>query len=570
MTATVPPLPTLDEIQSELQDCETASERLEFLVELGATLPVFPVENCIEANRVLGCQSMVWLVHRIEGTKLSFEATSDAPMVRGLIAILLAAYSGRSAEEILEQDIESYFERIKLKSFITPMRSNGLHSMVLRVRAIAHETLTKANAKNIENPRSVRSTVPATRRIEDAVQDFPILNRILPNGKRLIYLDNAASSQRPRQVIQAMSRVYEEHYANVHRSGHELAAETTTKMELARQSLSRFINSPGPEQVIFTSGTTAGINLVARSWGDANLSAGDEIILSEMEHHSNIVPWQQLAARTGATIRWIPITQDYTLDLDAFDRLLSPGVKLVAVTAVSNVLGTINPVAEIVQKAKSHGAVVLIDAAQAIPHGGVDVQAWDADFVVFSGHKMLGPTGIGVLYGRRELLDRMPPFLGGGNMIHSVTKDGFVPAGIPHRFEAGTAPIVEAIAMHEAVQYIESLGEAGILEHEQRLAVKLQERLTDLPRLKFFGPSAERKVGIFTFTIDDLHADEIGRRLDAEGIAIRVGHHCAMPLHQRLGLAATCRASIYFYNTDDEVEFFCDRIQKSAVTRKNI
>lgn len=575
MTAAVPPPLTLDEIEDELHECETANERLEYLIELGATLPTFPPSQCIEANRVLGCQSMVWLTFTEESGRLFFEATSDAPMVRGLIAILLSAYSGKTPQEIIALDIQSYFERIQLKSFITPMRSNGLHSMVLRVRSIAKAlspSLAESYQGGPEDPgrgtgdrRTPAPSRPkASREIAAVVEDFPILRRSLSSGHRLVYLDNAASSQRPRQVIDAMTSVYERHYANVHRSGHELASETTLKMEQARQSVARFINAPTTEQIVFTAGTTAGINLVARSWGDANLVAGDEIILSEMEHHSNIVPWQQLAERTGAVIRWLPITADFKLDFDTFDKLLSSRAKLVAITAVSNVLGTINPIEKIVAKAKAAGAVVLVDAAQAIPHGAIDVQAWNADFVVFSGHKMLGPTGIGVLYGRRELLEAMPPFLGGGNMIYSVGWDGFQPAGIPHRFEAGTAPIVEAVAMHTAVEYLESLGEQAILGHEQALLSRVHDRLAGLPRLRIYGPNPSDKAGIFTFNIEGMHPDEIGRRLDAHGIAVRVGHHCAMPLHQKLGIPASCRASFYLYNTLDDAELFCLEIEKVA------
>jgi cysteine desulfurase / selenocysteine lyase len=559
-----PPL-TLDEIEEELHDCDTSHERLEYLIELGATLPALPTEVCTEANRVLGCQSMVWLVSQILQGKIYIEATSDAPMVRGLIAILLAAYSGKSPQAILDFDIEEFFERIQLRSFITPMRSNGLHSMVVRVQSIAkEENLAVGGATTNSNPaQSVNSPQPY-RDLLTIRDDFPILNRIHTSGKKLVYLDNAASSQRPSQVVDSMSKVYCEHYSNVHRAGHELASETTIAMERARKSIARFVHAPDARQIIFTSGTTSAINLVARTWGDDNVGVGDEIVLSEMEHHSNIVPWQQLARRTGAIIRWLPIGSDYQLDLDCFAKMITSRVKLVAVTAVSNVLGTINPIRKIHELAKAKGACLLVDAAQSIPHAGVDVQAIDADFLVFSGHKMLGPTGIGVLYGKQEVLEAMPPFLGGGNMIHSVDFNGFTPAGIPHRFEAGTAPIVEAIAMHEAVSYLESIGGEAILEHEQSLVAATHARLEKLTRIKIFGPSPDKKTGIFTFNIDGLHPDEAGRRLDAEGIAVRVGHHCAMPLHQKLGVSATCRASFYLYNNLEEVDRFCKVIEAIA------
>jgi len=375
-------------------------------------------------------------------------------------------------------------------------------------------------------------------------------------------LDSAASSQRPRQVIEAMSRVYSEHYSNVHRSGHELAAETTSAMEASRNALARFINAPESESIVFTSGTTSSINMVARAWGDANVSSGDEILLTEMKHHSNIGPWQQLAQRTGAVIKWLPINEDYELALERLPSLLSKRTKIVAVTAVSNVLGTVNPVRQIVDLAHASGSLVLVDAAQSIPHGGCDVQSLDADFVVFSGHKMLGPTGIGVLYGKKAILNAMPPFLGGGNMIKSVSFDGFEPADSPHRFEAGTPPIVEAIAIKPAIEFLEAIGGEEILEHERKLVGMVHDRLSKINRVKIYGPAVEAKSGIVTFTLDGLHPDEIGRRLDAQGIAIRVGHHCAMPLHQRLGLSTSCRASFYLYNTIDDASRFCEAIER--------
>ncbi len=563
MTADVKRSLALDEIREELLDCDSAEERLNYLIEIGETLPAFPPELCIEAYRVLGCQSMVWLFPTTVGDRITFIATSDAPMVRGLIAILIAAYSGQSASEIFQFPIDDFFDEIKLKSFITPMRSNGLHSMILRVKSIAKESQASSNSAE----PSVQAAAPkrqprGIRSLESVHADFPILARRHSSGQRLVYLDSAASSQRPRQVIEAISQVYGEHYSNVHRSGHELAAETTSAMEASREAIAGFINAPDSQSIIFTSGTTSSINIVARSWGDANVSAGDEILLTEMEHHSNIVPWQQLAQRTGATIKWLPIDDGYQLALERLPSLLTKRTKIVAVTSVSNVLGTINPVHKIIELAHDAGSLVLVDAAQSIPHGACDVQSLDADFVAFSGHKMLGPTGIGVLYGKKTLLNSMPPFLGGGSMIKSVSFDGFEPAELPHRFEAGTPPIVEAIALKPAIEFLESIGVEEILEHERKLVGEVHERLSKLKCLKIYGPAVEAKSGIVTFTIDGLHPDEIGRRLDAQGIAIRVGHHCAMPLHQRLGLSSSCRASFYLYNTSDDVSRFCEAVER--------
>jgi len=390
--------------------------------------------------------------------------------------------------------------------------------------------------------------------------DFPILSQVIHGDKPLVYLDNAATTQRPRQVIQSLVDVYEKHYANVHRGIHWLSEQSTDLYEVARESVRRFINARALSEVVFTTGTTASINTVARSWGDANVKAGDEILLTEMEHHSNIVPWQQLAERTGCTIRWAPVTDGFELDLEAFDSLLSERTKLVAVTAVSNVLGTINPVAEITRRAHAAGALVLVDAAQSAPHDRTDVQAWDADFVAFSGHKMMGPSGVGVLYGRQELLDAMPPFLGGGSMIRRVTLEGFEPAESPAKFEAGTPPIVPALGLGTAIEYIEQIGVDRIHAHEQLLTQRAHELLAEVGGIRFIGPDPAKKAGIVTFTVEGVHAHDVAQLLDRQGVAIRAGHHCAMPLHKRFKITASNRASFYCYNTLEEVESFAQAL----------
>lgn len=390
--------------------------------------------------------------------------------------------------------------------------------------------------------------------VETLRADFPILSTVIHGDKRLIYLDNAATTQRPRQVIQALVDAYEQHYANVHRGIHWLSEQSTDLYEEARESVRRFINARSLNEIIFTDGATASINTVARSWGDANVRSGDEIILTEMEHHSNIVPWQQLAERTGAKIRWIPVTDGFELDLDTFDKLLNERTKLVAVTAISNVLGTINPIAEIVRRARSAGALTLVDAAQSAPHDRTDVQAWNADFVAFSGHKMMGPSGVGVLYGRQELLDAMPPFLGGGSMIRRVTLEGFEPAECPAKFEAGTPPIVPALGLGAAIEYLEKIGVDRIHAHEQMLTERAHELLSAVGGIRFLGPPPGKKAGIVTFTLDGIHAHDVAQLLDREGVAIRAGHHCAMPLHKRFKTTASNRASFYCYNTLDEVQ----------------
>jgi len=389
--------------------------------------------------------------------------------------------------------------------------------------------------------------------------DFPILQKILhadraDGGAPLAYLDNAATTQRPRQVIQAIVDTYENHYANVHRGIHWLSDQSTDLYEDAREKTRRFINAPQREEIIFTRGTTESINTVARSWGDANVRAGDEILLSIMEHHSNLVPWQQLAERTGAKLKHIPITDDGRLILEELDTLLTPRTKLVAVTAVSNVLGTINPLTTIIAKAHAVGALVLVDAAQSAPHMTTDVQALDCDFLAFSGHKLLAPSGVGVLWGRQSLLEAMPPFLGGGSMIRRVHLDRFEPADLPAKFEAGTPPIVSAIGLGAALDYLQALGMDQIHAYEQQLTRRAHEVLTEIGGVHFLGPNVESKAGIVSFTLDGIHAHDVAQLLDRHGIAVRAGHHCTMPLHKRLNISASSRASFYFYNTFAEVE----------------
>lgn len=385
-------------------------------------------------------------------------------------------------------------------------------------------------------------------------QDFPILGTQLPSGAPLVYLDNASTTQRPRAVIDSIVSTYELYYANVHRGIHWLSDQSTDLYEEAREKVRRFVNAGAREEIIFTRGTTESINLVARSWGDSQLRAGDEILLTEMEHHSNIVPWHQAAERTGAVVRFIPITDDGQLIVEELDRLLNERTKIVALASVSNVLGTVNPIESIAARAHAAGAKVLVDAAQSVPHAPTDVQAWDADFVAFSGHKMLGPSGVGVLYGRRELLDEMPPFQGGGSMIRRVTLEGFEPADLPAKFEAGTPPIVAAIGLGVAIDYLNAVGLAAIHDYEMQLTARAHEVLDALGGVRRIGPPLDRKSGIVSFTMEHIHAHDIAQLLDRHGVAVRAGHHCTMPLHKRLGVGATARASFYFYNTMEEVE----------------
>jgi cysteine desulfurase / selenocysteine lyase len=385
--------------------------------------------------------------------------------------------------------------------------------------------------------------------------DFPILSEHVAGGHPLVFLDNAASTQRPRQVIDAVSGVYERTYANVHRGIHTLSELSTEQYEDARKSVQRFINAASFNEIIFTQGTTDSINTVARSWGDANLKSGDEVLLTVMEHHSNLVPWQQAAARTGATLRHVPLTEDGRLDMASLDRLLTNRTKLVAVAGVSNTLGTINPVAEIVAKAHAAGALVLVDAAQSVPHLPTDVQALGVDFLAFSGHKMLGPSGVGVLYGKESLLDAMPPFLGGGSMINEVKLDSFTPAALPAKFEAGTPPIVPAIGLGAAIDYLEMVGLGAIHRHELELTRYAYDALAQIDGLRILGPAPEYRTGLVSFAFERVHAHEFAQVLnDQYGVAVRAGHHCTQPLHHLLGITASTRASFYLYNTPEEVD----------------
>ena len=390
--------------------------------------------------------------------------------------------------------------------------------------------------------------------------DFPILDTRVHGDKRLVYLDNAATTQRPRQVVQRISDFYSQQYSNVHRGIHALSEQSTDLYEQAREAVARFIHARYPHEIVFTSGTTAAINLVAHSWGQVHISSGDEILLTLLEHHSNIVPWQQLAERTGATIRFVPVEDDGQLQLSELAKLLNERTRIVSLTAVSNVLGSHVPVQEIVAQAHSVGAVVLLDAAQSAPHQVTDVEACGVDFLAFSGHKMLGPSGIGVLYGREELLEEMPPFLGGGSMIRSVTTDGFEPGELPEKFEAGTPPIAPAIGLTTAIEYLERIGIEAIQDHEKQLVVDAHQRLNALEGVRILGPSIEHKGPIVNFLLDGIHPHDVAQALDQQGVAVRAGHHCAMPLHQRLGVSATLRASFYFYNTQEEVEILADAI----------
>lgn len=404
--------------------------------------------------------------------------------------------------------------------------------------------------------RDARPVVTATLDVETLRKDFPLLSRVV-HEKPIVYLDSAASALQPRQVLAAIEQYYETTHANVHRGVYATAEEATARYEGARRTVGRFIHAPDPaREIVFTKNTTEALNLVAASWGGTHLGRGDAVLLTEMEHHSNLVPWLQLAERQGVELRYLPVADDYRLDLSDLDRLID-GVKLVAVTAMSNVLGTITPLRRIADAARAAGALVVADGAQAVPHLPVDVEALGVDFLAFSGHKMLGPTGIGVLWAHAELLDEMAPFLGGGGMILDVRLDGFLAAKSPHRFEAGTPPIAEAVGLTAAVEYLESVGMPLVRAHELDLTEyalrQIKERLGD--DCTVFGPPAgPERGGVLSLAFKDVHAHDLAQVLDEHGVCVRPGHHCAKPLMRRLGVPATARASFGPYNDEHDVD----------------
>ncbi len=392
-------------------------------------------------------------------------------------------------------------------------------------------------------------------------KDFPILERRV-YGKPLVYLDNAATSQKPRQVIDALVRYYESHNANIHRALHCLGEEATAAYEEARAKVAAFVNAPSPDSIIFTRNTTEAINLVAYTWGRANIGEGDEIVLTQMEHHSNLIPWQRLAAEKGATIRFIGLTAQQTLDLPDLGSLFSPRTKMIAMPHASNSMGTINPVEDIARGARRAGVMFLVDGAQGAPHLKVDVQAIDCDFYAFSSHKMLGPTGVGVLYGRRELLEEMEPFLSGGEMIRKVTFEGATWNDLPWKFEAGTPNIADVIAFGAAIDYLSDLGMENVRAHEIEITDYALDQLRRLDDIILYGPlSACDRGGVVSFNYGDLHPHDVGTILDRHGVAIRAGHHCTQPLMRTLGISGTARASFYVYNTREEVDVLVEALE---------
>ncbi|MDT0923800.1 cysteine desulfurase [Staphylococcus pseudintermedius] len=398
--------------------------------------------------------------------------------------------------------------------------------------------------------------------VEAIIKDFPILEQQV-NGKRLAYLDSTATSQKPKQVIDALSDYYERYNSNVHRGVHTLGSLATDGYEGARETVRRFIHAKYFEEIIFTRGTTAAINMIAHSYGDANVGEGDEIVVTQMEHHANLVPWQQLAKRQGATLKFIPMAEDGTITLEAVRETVSERTKIVAIAHVSNVLGTINDIKAIAEIAHEHGAIISVDGAQSVPHMKVDVQDLNVDFYSFSGHKMLGPTGIGVLYGKQEHLNQMEPTEFGGDMIDFVDLYDSTWTDLPTKFEAGTPLIAQAIGLQAAIEYIESIGFDAIHEHEQALTTYAYEQMSQIEGIDIYGPSKDKRAGIITFNLKDVHPHDVATALDTEGVAVRAGHHCAQPLMKWLNVSSTARASFYIYNTKEDIDQLVEGLKQT-------
>ncbi|MBN1303181.1 MAG: cysteine desulfurase [Anaerolineales bacterium] len=433
-----------------------------------------------------------------------------------------------------------------------PIRSYG-------IRLTQHRYGIRISGKPGHKGASVAVSAFDVQRIRT---DFPILNREVRPGILLAYLDSTATAQKPAVVVEAMDAFYQKYNANIHRGIHTLAEEATTAYEDARQKVAAFINAANAAEVIFTRNTTESINLVAYTWARQNLNSGDLVLLTEMEHHSNLIPWQILAAERDVRLEFVPVTEDGLLDLGVYRQLLGLSPKLVSFTQMSNVLGTVTPAVEIIRLAHDAGAVTLVDGAQSVPHLPVDVQALDVDFLAFSAHKMCGPTGIGALYGKRRLLESMPPFMGGGDMIKTVHLRSFVPNAIPHKFEAGTPAIAQAVGFGAAVDYLARIGMQTIKEHEHAITTYALERLEEIPGVRVIGPSCDLKGGVAAFTLDEIHPHDVAQILDTYGVAVRAGHHCAQPLHEKFGITATSRASFYLYNTTEEVDRMIDAVYK--------
>lgn len=566
---------TLDKIFEEFADLDKQDQPL-YLLELGDHLPEFPDTARTDENRVHGCQSQVWLITDVQGdqaaAKFNIVADSDSNIIRGLIAILEAAYNGKSAREVLAYDIDAVFLRLDLQQHISPQRRNGLRGMVDRIMKLARLHLATSGSA-VEPIQVVQRTNAQTTQLRTKSADiailngdeirrqFPVLCQIMPNGSRPIFLDSGASAQKPQCVIDKEREVEEQYFANAHRGTYQFGQRIDEEFEGARTALATFLNAPSPNNIIFTPGTTIGINMIASGWGRRHVQPGDEILTTVMEHHANFVPWQQLAKERGATLKLIPLTPDGRLDMEQLDSVLTKRTRVLAITGMSNMLGTVNPITELVRRAHAVGACVVVDGAQNVPHLPTDVIGDDIDFLVFSGHKLYGPTGVGVLYGKAERLEEMDPVFFGGHMISEVRIEESTWSPAPAKFEAGTMPIVQAIALGTAVEWVQKIGVASIHQHEQSLTALAIERLKTIPGLIIYGPDVAHRGGIVSFRIDGIHPEDLAAILDQRNVFARHGHHCTMPLHTYLGVSATTRVSLAAYNSAADVDELMNAIE---------
>lgn len=557
----------VDDLIEEFEDLDE-HEACQVLDELGRSLPEIPESVYSDENLVPGCQSRVWMVCGLseeEPKRLTIQADSDAIIVKGLVSVLLEIYVGQTPAEAIEIDYATIFEKLGLGRLITPQRKNGLFSMVKTVRQFAADQLGQTSIPTLAPSVAVKAEAPVpTRSIESIAKEFPILQRPLPGGKRPVFLDSGASSQKPHCVIEKERECEEEYYANAFRGRYYFGQRVDDEIESSRQKVASLIGAAGSDEVAFTAGTTLSLNMIAFGWGRKRLSPGDEIVITEMEHHANYVPWQQLAKETGATLRILSINDRYELSMDEVADTLNASTKIVAITSMSNVLGTINPIAEITRAAHDVGAVVVVDAAQSVPHEVTDVATSGADFLVFSGHKVYGPSGVGVLYGKRERLAQMDPIAFGGHMIREVGRTESTWADPPARFEAGTMPIVQIIGLGAAVDFVRSVGFDAIGKLERELTLAAHQQLSEIEGLKIHGPEVSKKGAIVSFSIDGIATEDLAIRLDQHGVFTRHGHHCAMVLHEKLGVAATTRASFGLYNTLEDVNALTTAVREGV------
>ena len=594
---------TLEDLVEEFEFLGDWGEQCRYLIELGEQLPDLPESEKVEANRVVGCLSRVWLVpdSRTDREHVWFRAKSDGRLVDGLIVIVGLLFNGKSPKEILETDVRVPFKKLGLESHLAIQRRNGLQAMVERVRGLAkaidsgvqaQAELDATQAETINVVADKPQAEPLLRAVSDvrtawegrpttegrptgavlnveAIRaQFPALQQIDAQGRPVIYLDSASSSQKPQVVIDKEREVYEQYYANAYRGVYRFGDRVSRELELVREKLANFLGAKSTDEIFFTSGATMGLNLVANAWGRKFLKAGDEIVLSMLEHHANTVPWQWVAQQTGAVVKFAPLTDQGELDLAAFDELVSPRTSVIAITGLSNVLGTIPPLEHISNRAREVGALLVVDGAQSVPHLPLDVVKQHVDFVAFSGHKLYGPSGVGVCYGRSALLEAMDPFLCGGHMIATVSTEGFTLAPAPAKFEAGTLPIAQAIALGAAVDFVEQYGLDAIHAHEQQLMTYAVKQMSSIPGLKIFGPSHSERGAIIPFVIDGAAAQDVASLLDVHGVCVRHGHHCTMPLHHWLGVPATIRASFGIYNTLADVDALVAGIQSAREVLK--